>query len=263
MSEIAVSVLSNADYFLLLMFRVSGLFFPSPLFGRVNVPAQVKISLCLALTMMFFIFRPINAVIVYSSLLGFAFLCICELLLGVSLAFITNLFFSLTFTAGHMIDMQIGFGIVNVYDMQNNTQIPMIGNFLNIMLLIIFLAVDGHHKLISIIDITLAALPLGHIVLNPNIGLAALEVFILSFTLGVMVAMPVIASGLVLEICFGVLVRTVPQMNMFVVGIPLKLFVGFVIMLFIIPAFVAFSNTIFTEMFNGVERMFSTFMISP
>jgi len=263
MSGLAVSILSHADYFVLLLFRVSGLFFPSPLFGRVNVPAQAKISLCLALTVMFFLFRPVYADIAYSTLLGFAFLCICELLLGVSLAYITNLFFTLTFTAGHMIDMQIGFGIVNVYDIQNNTQIPMIGNFLNIMLLIIFFAVDGHHKLISIIDVTLAALPLGHIVLNPNIGLVALEVFTLSFTLGIMVAMPVIASGLVLEICFGVLVRTVPQMNMFVVGIPLKLFVGFVIMMFIIPAFVGFSATIFTEMFNGVERMFSAFLILP
>lgn len=263
MSDFIISVLNNADYFVLLLFRVSGLVFPSPLFGRVNIPAQAKISLCLALTVLFFVCRPITANIAYSTLFGFAFLCLCELLLGMSLAFITNLFFTLTFTAGHMIDMQIGFGIVNVYDIQNNTQIPMIGNLLNVMLLIIFFAVNGHHKLISIIDVTLEALPLGHLTFNPNIGLVALEVFALAFSLGVMVALPVIASGLVLEICFGVLVRTVPQMNMFVVGIPLKLFVGFIILLLLLPAFVSFSETIFTEMFNGVERMFSTFLIQP
>ena len=260
MSNLVISVLGNADYFLLMLFRVSGLIFPSPLFGRVNLPAPAKISLCLALTALFFIYRPFYLPIAYNSLLSFVFLCLCELLLGVSLAFVTNLFFTLAFTAGHMIDMQIGFGIVNVYDIQNNTQIPMIGNLLNLMLLLVFFGVNGHHRLISIIDATLVPLPLGHLTFNPQIGLVALEVFALSFTLGIMIALPVIASGLVLEICFGVIVRTVPQINMFVVGIPLKLLVGFVILLFALPAFMGFSETVFSEMFSGVEKMFATFI---
>ncbi|MCL1816617.1 MAG: flagellar biosynthetic protein FliR [Clostridiales bacterium] len=260
MSKLVALVLGNADYFLLLLFRVSGLIFPSPLFGRVNIPAPAKISLCLAITAMFFVYRPNYPPISYHSLLSFAFICLAELLLGIVLAFITNLFFTLAFTAGHMIDMQIGFGIVNVYDMQNNTQIPMIGNLLNIMLLVVFFAVNGHHRLISIIDNTLTALPLGHLVFNPQIGLVAMEVFALSFTLGIMIALPVIASGLVLEICFGVIVRSVPQINMFVVGIPLKLLVGFVILLVVAPVFVSFSETVFTEMFIGVEKMFAAFI---
>ena len=263
MSNMVINLVSNADYFLLMLFRVSGLIFPSPLFGRINLPAPAKISLCLALTMLFFVYRPFYQPIAYNSLLTFVFFCLCELLLGLSLAYVTNLFFTLAFTAGHMIDMQIGFGIVNVYDMQNNTQIPMIGNVLNIMLLIVFFGVNGHHRLISIIDVTLKALPLGHLTFNPNIGLVALEVFALSFTLGIMIALPVIASGLVLEICFGVIVRTVPQINMFVVGLPLKLLIGFVILLFVAPAFIGFSETVFTEMFSGVERMFATFITAP
>ena len=263
MSNLVISVLGNADYFLLLLFRVSGLIFPSPLFGRVNLPAAAKISFCLALTMLFFVYRPFYQPIAYNSLLTFAFICLGELLLGVTLAFVTNLFFTLAFTAGHVIDMQIGFGIVNVYDIQNNTQIPMIGNILNIMLLMVFFGVNGHHRLIGMIDVTLNALPLGHLVFNPNIGLVALEVFALSFLLGLMMALPVIASGLVLEISFGVLVRTVPQMNMFVVGIPLKLLVGFIILLFALPAFMGFSETVFNEMFSGVEKMFATFITAP
>ncbi|MCL1975541.1 MAG: flagellar biosynthetic protein FliR [Firmicutes bacterium] len=263
MSHMVVSLLSNADYFILMLFRVSGLIFPSPLFGRINLPAPVKISFCLALTLMFFVYRPEYSPIVYNSLLSYVFLCLAELLLGLSLAYVTNLFFTLAFTAGHMIDMQIGFGIVNVYDMQNNTQIPMIGNLLNIMLLMVFFAVNGHQRLISIIDVTLNALPLGHLVFNPTIGLVALEVFALSFTLGIMIALPVIASGLVLEICFGVIVRSVPQINMFVVGLPLKLLVGFIILLFVAPAFIGFSETVFSAMFSGVEKMFAAFITTP
>lgn len=262
MSEIVNQILINADYFLLLLLRVGGLFFTSPIFGRSNIPANAKICLIVALTIVFFVTYPTPSAIVYGSMLEFVFKCVCELLLGVCLSFVTNLFFSLvSFTAGQLIDMQIGFGIVNVYDAQNNTQIPMVGNILNLVLLIVFIGVNGHLRLVQIVNVTLEAIPVGNIVFSAELGLVALEIFALAFTLGVMVAMPIIASGLILELAFGVLIRTVPQMNMFVVGIPIKILIGFVMLLVTIPMFVNFSETIFTEMFIGVEKMFSTFAV--
>jgi flagellar biosynthetic protein FliR len=254
------SILTNADYFLLVMLRTGGLIFSSPIFGRTLMPARVKIGLVAAVGFLFFISFPSTAPIEYTSLFGFFLLCAAELLLGIALAFVTNLFFALTFVAGQLIDMQIGFGIVNVYDRQNNTQIPMIGNLLNTILLIVFFGVNGHHQLIGIIYLTLERLPVGSLVFAPEIGLVALEIFVRSFALGVMVAMPVIASGLILEISFGLLVKTVPQMNMFVVGIPIKIIIGFVIILFTLPVFINFSGRIFSEMFAGIEQMFAVMM---
>ena len=136
----------------------------------------------------------------------------------------------------------------------------MVGNLLNILLLITFFAVNGHHKLLSIIGVTITAMPVGNISISPTLGLMALEVFVMAFLLGVMIALPVTASGLLLEFCFGVLMRSVPQMNMFVVGIPMKLVVGFIMLILLMPTFVGFSETVFTQMFEGVEKMFSTFM---
>jgi len=263
MDNLVAQILANADYFLLMMFRVSGLVFPSPIFGRINIPAAAKISICLALTTLLFIHRPDYMPIAYNSLITFAFLCLGELLLGVCLAFITNLFFAVTFIAGNLIDFKIGFGIVNVFDAQNNTQIPMIGNVLNLILLIVFFGVNAHHRLLNIVAVTLDALPLGNLTFNGNIGLVALELFMLCFVLGVMVALPILVAGLVLEICFGVMVRSVPQINVFVVGIPIKLMVGMMLLVIVLPAFMGFSEIIFTEMFIGVEKMFATFITAP
>lgn len=253
------SILQNADYFLLIMLRVGGLVFTSPIFGRKLIPNIVKIGLTVSLSFLFFTFFPVSSAIEYSTLFGFFLICASELLMGVALAFVTNMFFSLVYIGGHMIDMQIGFGIVNVYDIQNNTQIPLTGNLLNVVLLITFFGVDGHHQLIRIIYLTVEQLPIGSLAITAELGTVMLKLFINSFLLGVMVAIPIVASGLVLEICFGLLVRTVPQINMFVVGLPVKIFVGFIILIFTLPVFMNFTGRIFSEMFAGIEQVFSTF----
>lgn len=256
MSDAVNSVLSNADYLLLLFFRVGALFISSPVFGRVNIPQTAKISFMVALTYLFFIIGPAPVPIVYSTLFGFFLMLAKEIIIGIALAYVTNVFFSLTFVAGQLIDMQIGFGIVNVYDPQNNTQIPMIGNVLNIVLLITFFMVDGHQRLIYLLYLTLEALPVGTLALSPNIALVMLEIFANTFAIGIMVALPVLASGLVIEITFGTLARTVPQLHMFVIGMPLKTLVGFVLLIILLPTFMDFSGRIFSEMFTAMDTVF-------
>ena len=261
MTSIVNDILANGDYFILLLFRVGGLVFASPIFGRVNIPALAKIGLIVSISFLFYTVLPQTAVPEYTTLLGFVLIAAMEILLGISLAFVTNIFFSLTaFTAGQLIDMQIGFGIVNVYDVQNNTQVPMMGNILNLMMLLIFFAVDGHLQLVGMIYLTLDNMPIGTMVLSPAIGYTAIEVFIRSFLLGIMMALPILASGLTLEIIFGMMMRAVPQIHMFVVGIPLKVIVGLVIFTVTLPVFAGFSSRVFSELFNGVESMFAAFL---
>ena len=261
MTSVADSILGSADYFILLAFRVGGLVFSSPIFGRVNIPALVKICLIAALSYLFFALFPQTVALEYTTLIGFALICALELLFGITLAFVTNVFFSVTaFTAGQLIDMQIGYGIVNVYDQQNNTQIPMMGNVLNLMMLIVFFAVSGHLKLIEMIYMTIDRIPIGAIVLSPAISLTAAEIFVKAFLLGVMTALPVIASGLTLEFAFGTLMRAVPQIHMFAVGIPLKMLIGLIVFVATLPVFAGFSARIFEELFISAEKMFETFL---
>jgi flagellar biosynthetic protein FliR len=136
----------------------------------------------------------------------------------------------------------------------------MMGNVLNLMLLMVFFLVDGHTKLIEMVYLTIERMPIGTLVFSPYIGYTALELFARSFMLGVMMALPIIASGLTLEIGFGMLMRAVPQIHMFVVGIPIKMLVGVSIFAITLPTFAGFSNRVFSELFLGIEKMFSNFI---
>jgi flagellar biosynthetic protein FliR len=185
-----------------------------------------------------------------------------ELLFGMVMGYVLNAFLMSVFTSGSLIDMQMGFGMVNVFDVQANISVPIMGNWLNLALLMIFFAVNGHLRLIEMLHLTFMRVPIGHIALDVNIAQVALNVFVRSFILAVSVAMPIVASGLVLEVSLGIIVRTVPQMNVFVVGFPIKIMVGFIVLMVCIPVFVGLSSEIFNEMFDFIDELFRGFRFS-
>lgn len=250
-NEIALSL----DFFILVFIRVTALIVSSPIFGRKNVPNLLKIAFCVMITYVIFSSSPENVQINYRNFLEFALLCIKELMFGLVLGFVTTLFFTIVQTSGQVMDMQMGFGMVNVFDVQSNISIPITGNLLYTIMLLTFFVVNGHLRLIYIIKSTFAQIPIGSVTLSPLLGLVALDVFILAFMLAINVAMPMMAAGLMGEVVLGVLVRAIPQLNVFVVGIPLKILVGFMMLLIILPIYVQFTDVIFREMFASIDKM--------
>lgn len=249
---------THFDYALLLFLRVSGLLVGSPIFGRKNVPNMSKIGFCVVLTLIFMTGTPAPQTFpVFGSLPEYVLLCLRELLFGAAMGFVLTCMFNLTLTAGSIMDYQIGFNMAGIYDLQNNTQSPLSGSLLNLMLLLIFFSVNGHLKLIEVLYRTLEAVPVGTAAAAPEILWVAAEVVSKSFILSVMVAMPVLAAGLLLEIALGVTVRTVPQLNMFVVGIPIKIIVGVLMLALTLTVFADFSKVILNKSFDYIGAMFS------
>jgi len=247
----------HLDYVFLFFLRVSGILISSPVFGRSNIPNIYKIGFCIVLTGVFIMGLPApEAYPYYVSLLEYILLCLKELLFGAAMGYVLTAMFNITMTAGSIIDTQIGFSMASIYDPQNNTQAPLSGGLLNIMLLLLFFAVDGHLKLIEILYRTIEAVPIGQAVAATSIVWVAAEVMSRSFVLAVMVSMPVLAAGIFLEFALGIVVRTVPQMNMFVVGIPLKIIVGIVALGLMFTVFADFSKSIFNEAFDFIGYMF-------
>ena len=261
MAEIINAVTIYSDFFFLAFMRISGLLF-STIFSRRNIPNQVKILFCLTLTIALFPLYPKIGPLAYSSVIGYMGLIVLELLFGLVVGYVMNAFLMLVFVSGTLIDMQMGFGMVNVFDVQANVSVPIMGNLLNLILMMVFIATNGHLKLIEIIHLTFFRAPIGHILIDAGIVQVALDVFVRTFTLSIMVAMPVVAAGMVLEVALGIIVRTVPQMNVFVVGFPIKIMVGFLVMIVCIPIFVELSGPIFDEMFAMIDQMFRGFASS-
>lgn len=247
------------EYALLLFLRVTGLVFSSPIFGRQNIPVRVRVSFSLAVAGAMLFAAPVQSVPV-EGVVSFVLICLTEFVFGVVLGFVTTMFFALTYTAGNLMDMQMSFGMVNVYDPQAGAQVPVTGNMYNIILLLVFFAVGGHLRLVETLYLTVARVPVGTVALSPELGVAALEAFSRTMVLAMNVAMPFVASGLLIEVAMGIIIRSVPQMNMFVVGMPLKVFIGFFMLLLVMPVYVRFTPQIFDEMFDTIEAMFSMMM---
>lgn len=247
-------ITSRFEIFLLVLVRMAGLFLMSPVFGRQNVPAYLKLGLSLFLSYMVFSNRFLTVEIELWSFYEFGFLVFREVLVGFVMGFITTLVFSAIWTAGQLIDTQIGFGIVNAIDPQSNLQVPMIGNFMNILALLIFFILDGHHTLVKLIFNSYDLIPLGKATITEESTTLAMRLFANSFVLSLKIALPIVAITFLSEVAFGILVRTVPQMNIFIIGIPVKIFIGLIAILVFIPVYISSLNGIFDGMFNDIGK---------
>lgn len=256
--EFYQEILTHPDYVLMLFLRVSGLLMVGPIFGRKNIPNVTKIGFCIALTMVFIMTLPEPAVYpTWTHVFEYALLCIRELLFGMAMGFVMSAMFGLVMTAGSIIDTQIGFSMVNIYDAQNNTQSPISGTLFDIMLTVLFLGMDGHLRLIDILYSTIEQIPVGTAMLDADILWAAARVMSTSFAASLMMAMPVVVAGVMLELALGAIIRTVPQMNMFVVGIPVKIIVGLIVLGGTLTLFVDLSKQITSQTFEYIDLMFN------
>jgi len=262
MEVLSAFAAQGLDYVLLLFLRVSGLTLSSPVFGRQNIPSVAKICYSLALAYFFLTLHPATAPLEYTGVVAFALLCAKELLIGLIMGYLLTLFFSASFTAGQIIDMHMGFGMANVFDEQSNASIPVMGNLLNVMMMLVFISIGGFERLVYMLQMTFQYLPVGTITVLPEIAWTVAELFCTAFLLGVQMSLPIVFAELLGEAIMGVLVRTVPQMNVFVIGLPLKVFIGFIVILPVIPVYAAFSGTVFDQMFAGMEQMFAGLHVS-
>lgn len=254
------NVYSNFPFFLLLFLRVTGLFLMSPIFGRRNIPNRTKLGLALLITYILIMVVPWEGEeYVPFNIYKFALACIKELLFGFTLGYLTTLFFSIVLTAGEWIDTNIGFGMVNIFDPYNNMQVPLIGNFLHVLALIIFFSVDGHHALIQLLASSFFHVPAGQLIISPNIGLVILEFFISSFLLAIRIAIPVIAAALIAEAALAIVMRSVPQMNVFVLGMPLRVILGLLVLIVMLPAYQTFLVGVFDNMNSSIIKAFREF----
>ncbi len=248
-------IMTNYEIFILILIRMTGLFLISPIFGRRNIPVYAKIGFSLLLSYIVLSSRIMSLEFEIVGWLQLIYYVVKELLVGFIIGFVTTLAFSAVWTAGQILDNQIGFGIINAIDPQNNLQVPLMANFQNLLALLLFFTVDGHHILIQIIFNSYDVVPLGAGIVTDRLSVGMVRLFADSFSLAVRITIPIIAASLLSVIAFGVLARAVPQINIFIVEIPFKIFIGLVVLLVTVPIIVESYNNIFDKMFNDIGTM--------
>lgn len=245
-------VINGFDIFLLVFVRMTGLFVVAPIFGRRNIPVYFKIGFSFFVSLILVNTTVLQTVQYDDNLLGYALLIMKEFLIGLSMGYVAYLTYTAIYIAGEIIDMQIGFGVVNVLDPISNIQVPITSNIYFIISMLLFLIMDGHHMLIRALFDSFSSLPLGKAVFNAEIPDSVLGIFGTVLATGVRIAAPIVATVLIVDIALGTISRMVPQMNIFVIGMPLKIIIGLIVITITIPLFISVMQTVFELMDGGV-----------
>lgn len=245
----------NFVIFILIAVRITGIFVAAPVFARSSLPAIMKIGLSVTIS---FILLPLmqDTSIAADSFISLAAYSVTEFLIGVLIGFIAFIYFSSIYLAGTIIDTQIGFGMVNVFDPQTNSQVPVMGNFYNNVISLLFIVVNGHHLLIRALVDSYKVLPIGFSV---NIDIEAVNlmtrVFVEIFILAAKFSAPVLIAIFLATVLLGILARTMPQMNVFIVGIPLKILVGIISVIISLQYLLPFAERLFDRMFVIINEL--------
>jgi len=229
--------------FLVVFTRLSGLMGTAPNFGGRNVPAQVRFGLAFVLALVFMpLLRPFMPPIPRDPAVLITLLA-KEAAIGMLIGYIVQLFFTMVQMAGQFADIQMGFGLASVLDPMTQVQTSVLGQFQYILTLLTFFAARGDHYLLRAIYESFQRLPASKMVGSPDrldaLYRAALQIFGDAFIVSLKIAAPVVAVVLLVDAALAILSRTVPQMNVFVVGFPVKIGMGFLTLLLTI-AFVVY-----------------------
>lgn len=163
----------------------------------------------------------------------YLFMLLRESFIGLIIGFITDLFFYGVQVAGEIMDMQSGLGMAKVFDPETNVQMSIMGSFLSFMLYLYFFAANAHMSYIRLFVVSYDIIPIGAEGFNADFGYAVAVYFSVLLAMVMKLAMPIMAAELILEFCMGVLMKSVPQIQIMVVNIQLKVAFGF-LMLFLL-----------------------------
>lgn len=250
-------LLTSIPVFLLVFIRVLSFFLVIPIFSYRTIPARMKIGLALylAYVIVFTIDTdPIEFDMVYILLV------IKEAVAGIALGLIGYIILSAVQIAGGFIDFQMGFAIANVIDPQTGAQSPILGQYLYIFAFLFLLSVNGHHLLIDGIYHSYQFIPIDQPFLHFSdentvklIGKAFSAMFIIGFQMSI----PVVASLFLIDVALGIVARTVPQMNIFVVGFPVKILAGIIILFIVMGTMIYSVKSLFELMLYSLRDLMS------
>ena len=253
-SDIITNLFFYFPFYLLVFARMFGMLATAPLFSNSNIPMKFKVGLA---CFMAIIFLPALSPIQQSFVISYnwVIIFIAETLIGMAMGFVANLAFYSVVVAGQFVDLQMGFGFANVLDPQLGIQVPIMGNFNQIIAMLIFLIINGHHWLILGVMRSYEVLPLGTYIMSSGFIDLTSKLIANFFIIAFQISLPVVGALALSDICMGIIAKTMPQMNVFVIGMPMKILIGFFILMFTMPLFVSSLYGVFEHAIDDMIRL--------
>jgi flagellar biosynthetic protein FliR len=214
---------------ILIMLRITAFMVTSPGYSFKGIPNILKVAISGVITI--FIYMAIPEMIVAEGLSAFAFLAIKETIFGLSIGFVTQMIFSTIEMAGKLVDFQVGFSMGAVYDPAMGAQASNYGRTYYWIAIAIFFVLDMHQLLLEMVIRSYTFMPIGSVSIEKFNPEAILVIFTRVFELAINLAAPMIITVLITDVVLGLISRTVPQINVFMLGMPMKSMVSFLVFL--------------------------------
>lgn len=228
---------SRLYLFLLIFVRVTGLFVTAPIFATRIIPIHIKVLISLYLSYIVFQFHGQSS-LVYKDMhfLIFGILILTEAIIGTLIGFIASLAFNMIQFGGKLIDIIMGMHIASIMDPLTREQQSLVGQLQYIIVILLFLTFNGHHLIILGLLQSFDILPIGTLTFTTAFSETFMNILTQTFIIGMQFAAPVMAILFLIDFCLGVIAKSVPQMNVFLTGMPLKALAGF-LMIFLLFIF--------------------------
>lgn len=240
--------LTHFEILILILVRISCFVFIAPFYGTKNVPAQVKIALSVFVSLMIYNFVDKTG-IGYTGLFGYTVIVLKEGITGLLMGFAANVCNSIILFAGNIIDMDIGLSMATEFDQTMNSQVTITGNLYNYFILLLLVATNMHHYLLRTVVDSFEVIPVNGQVFDWGSLLISMTRFMTDlFVIGFRIVLPVFACIMILNCILGIMAKVAPQMNMFAVGMQMKIMVGFVVLFLTISLLSGIGDFIFMEM---------------
>ncbi|WP_088005940.1 flagellar biosynthetic protein FliR [Indiicoccus explosivorum] len=239
----------------LILVRVTAFFVTVPLFSYRTIPPNLRIIFAVLIAWMMAYTVPAGSL---TADTGFILLIMKEAIVGLLLGLLAYIVISVIQLAGSFIDFQMGFAIANVIDPQTGAQSPLVGQFFNILALLLLLALNGHHLLLDGLFYSYQFVPLESAwpqTGDDRFGEFIAKTFTAAFAIAFQMAAPIVASLFLTDLALGITARTVPQLNIFVIGFPVKIAVAFILLLIMMGVIVAVMQSVFGLMTESMRAL--------
>lgn len=245
----------NIQTFLLIFSRVVSVLWLLPIFSSkaVSVPFKAGVSLLIA----YLLFDSIGVDRSFSSDPYFLFLFVIkEVFIGLSIGFYVRVLFTAVNVAGEIISIQSGFSFARFMDPLSMTQVTVIEQLKNLLAMMLFLAMDAHHILVGAIVASFRDVPIGSVTIQQSFFQYLITVSGRIFVTGFKIGAPIIVTLMFVEIALGILSRMIPQINIFIEGVPLKILVTVIMFSFSLGVIVPVIVNMFKGMDGEILRLF-------
>lgn len=248
---------TDLEYFLLIMMRIASFVTVAPLFNQKGVPRQVKVGFSFFMAVLIYGVMDVRPVLEYSSVWSYALIVVRESLTGLIIGLSVNMCTTIVNFAGQIIDMETGLSMVNLMDPATNTSVSVSGVLYQYVITLMLLVSGLYQYMIMALAETFELIPINGAILDSEKLLQGVITFLADYiSIGFRICLPVFAVMLLLNAVLGIMTKVAPQMNMFSVGMQLKVLVGITTLFITVSMLPAASNMIYNE----IKRMMVTFV---